>query len=473
MPETLKKQNIIRFIYISSIVIIFVFFLSISPPSIIEVYNQSHNDIPVGEIYRHMEIGQTFEAAYNYLSGIEVLLATFNRENKGTFIFRLREGFKSEDDWIVYPCDMRDVQDNSFFRFPVFPKKKHTKGKKYYFLLEAPYGEPGNAITIWSSSEDLYKDGEKIINGVPSQGDLVFKTVYELGWSLSFHTLTARLMITLNFLHNLFKNQVSYFVILLMLFLWAFIKFIEKYKIFQRKGGFLLVFGVVSLVVSLWIILLFMKKIEVFNQFHNTNTVGEIYGRKKVGQTFRAQHDHLTAIEVLMGIYNRKNTGELIFHLKGQGEDMTDLYHSRIDMLKIRDNQYHRFKFPEVKNSRGRKYSFYLEAPNARRGNAITIWSNGKEDKYREGTKIIDGEKIEGDLVFKTIYVVKPLKKINLFLGEITQNKPSPLNKKSFYVGIIILFVLTCSLFLTYITRVFVETCAAEGKRDKYKKFKS
>lgn len=420
-----------------------------------------------------MEIGQTFEAAYNYLSGIEVLLATFNRENKGTFIFRLREGFKSEDDWIVYPCDMRDVQDNSFFRFPVFPKKKHTKGKKYYFLLEAPYGEPGNAITIWSSSEDLYKDGEKIINGVPSQGDLVFKTVYELGWSLSFHTLTARLMITLNFLHNLFKNQVSYFVILLMLFLWAFIKFIEKYKIFQRKGGFLLVFGVVSLVVSLWIILLFMKKIEVFNQFHNTNTVGEIYGRKKVGQTFRAQHDHLTAIEVLMGIYNRKNTGELIFHLKGQGEDMTDLYHSRIDMLKIRDNQYHRFKFPEVKNSRGRKYSFYLEAPNARRGNAITIWSNGKEDKYREGTKIIDGEKIEGDLVFKTIYVVKPLKKINLFLGEITQNKPSPLNKKSFYVGIIILFVLTCSLFLTYITRVFVETCAAEGKRDKYKKFKS
>ena len=480
MAEISKKKNIVPSTYIFLIIFISIFFLLISPPSIIEVHNQSHNDIPVGEIYGHTKIGQTFEVHHDDLSAIEVLLANFNRENTGTFIFHLRDDLKSEDDLVLYNGDMREVQDNAFFRFS-FPKIENykgeeilfSKGKKYYFYLEAPHAEPGNAITIWSSSEDLYKDGERITNGVPSQGDLVFKTEYEVGWRLSFHTLAAKLMIILNFFLNFFKNQVFYFVILLMLFVWTFITFIKKFELFQKKGGVFLVFGIVFFTVSLSIVLLFMKKIEVYNQFDNTNTVGEIYGRKKVGQTFRAQHDHLMAVEVLIGAYNRKNTGELIFHLKGQGGDIIDLHHSRVDMLKIKDNRYHRFKIPEIKNSQDRKYFFHLEAPNARPGNAITIWSNDEEDKYREGAKIINGKETRGDLVFKTIYAVGPWEKIGLFLGEITQNKPSPLNKKSFYVGLIVSFVLICSLFLTCIARVFVEPHAAEGKRGKYRKAKS
>ena len=162
------------------------------------------------------------------------------------------------------------------------------------------------------------------------------------------------------------------------------------------------------------------------------------------------------AIEVLMGTFNRKNSGELIFHLKGQTGDIIDYHHSRLDMLNIKDNQYLRFKIPEINNSKDRKYFFYLEAPNAQPGNTITIWCNDEEDKYLEGTKIIDGEEMEGDLVFKTIYAVGLGEKIGLFLGEITRNKPSPLNKKLFYVVLIVFFILSCSLFLAYILRAFV-----------------
>lgn len=471
MPKIFKKKNIIPLTYIVLIIFISVFFLSVSPPTLIEVYNQSQNDIPVGEIYGSMKIGQTFEADHKGLSAIEVLLATFNRVNEGTFVFHLRDSLKSEDNMVWYNVNMREIQDNTFFRFSIpkirdYKGKKilFSKGKKYYFYLESPHAEPGNAITIWSSSENLYKDGEKIINGVPSQGDLVFKTEYELGWRLSYHTLSIRLMNILNYFLNIIKNQVIYFVILLMLFIWILITIVTKFEIFQRKGGIFFVFGIVFFVVSLWIVLLFMKKIEVYNQFVPNNAAGEIYGGKKVGQTFTAQHDHLIAIEVLMGTYNRKNTGELIFHMKGQAGDMIDLHHSRVDMLNIKDNWYHRFNVPEIKNSKGRKYFFYLEAPNSQPGNTITIWCNDEEDKYREGAKIINGEEMEGDLVFKTIYAVGLGGKISLFLGEITRNKPSPLNTKLFYVGLIVSFVLTCSLFLTYILRAFVETYVSKGK---------
>ena len=471
MPKIFKKKNVIPLTYIVLIIFISVFFLSISPPELIEVYNQSKNDISVGEIYGSKKIGQTFNADHKILSAIEVLLATFNRVNEGSIVFHLRDSLKSEDNMVWYNVNMSEIQDNTFFRFSI-PKIRNYKGekvlfskkKKYYFYLESPKAEPGNAISIWSSSKNLYKNGEKIINGVSSQGDLVFKTEYELGWRLSFHTLSKRLMNILHFIPNIIKNQVIYYVLLLMLFIWILITIVTKFEIFQRKGGLFFVFGFVVFIISICIVLLFLKKIEVYNQFAPNHVAGEIYGGKRVGQTFTAQHDHLMAIEVLVGTYNRKNAGELIFHMKGQAGDVIDLHHSRVDMINIKDNRYFRFKVPEIKNSKGRKYFFYLEAPNAQPGNAITIWCNDKEDKYREGAKIINGEEIEGDLVFKTIYAVGLGGKIGLFLGEITRNKPSPLNKKLFYVVLIILFILTCSLFLTYILRAFVETLYHNSK---------
>lgn len=464
MPKISKKKSKFPLTFIVLIIFISVFFLSISPPTLKEVYNQSQIDIPVGEITRHIQIGQTFKADYNNLRAIEVLLATFNRVNEGEFDFRLRSGVKNGDLLYKYWGNMKEVQDNTFFRFSI-PKSKDSKGneilflkgEEYFFFFRFVHSLPGNAITIWSSSENVYKNGEKIIDGVPSQGDLVFKTIYELGWRLSFHTLAKRFLKILNYILNIIKNQVFYFVLLLMLFIWLLVKIVTKFELFQRKGGLFLIFGIVVFMISLCIVLPLMKKIEVYNQFDPINATGEIYGEKRVGQSFTAQHDHLMAIEVLMGTYNRKNTGELVFHIKRQTGDIIDYHNSRVHMRNIRDNRYFRFKIPEIKNSKGKKYLFYLEAPYAQPGNAITIWCNEKEDKYREGTKIINGEEMEGDLVFKTIYAVGLGGKIGLFLEEITRNKPSPLNKELIYVMLIVSFILFCSLFLTYILRAFVE----------------
>jgi len=58
------------------------------------------------------------------------------------------------------------------------------------------------------------------------------------------------------------------------------------------------------------------QRVVVSNQLKNDIPVGEIYGEKKFGQSFVAEHNNLSAVEVLLATYNRKNTGKFIFHLK-------------------------------------------------------------------------------------------------------------------------------------------------------------
>jgi hypothetical protein len=199
----------------------------------------------------------------------------------------------------------------------------------------------------------------------------------------------------------------------------------------------------------------FLRKITVFNHLKHNIPVGEIHGDIQIGQTFLADYDGLSGIDVLMATYNRKNTGECIFHLKDDINRTEDLFSREIDISQIKDNTYFNFKFPKIRHSKGKKIYFYIEAPYSQPGNAITIWSNSK-DTYKEGEKIVNGVASEGDLAFKTKYRPGLKSSFDEFLGKITQNKPSPLNKKSFYVVLILLFIFGASLFLTLITKFFL-----------------
>ena len=282
------------------------------------------------------------------------------------------------------------------------------------------------------------------------------QTEGESGIRLSFNVLLARMIRFVNFFIHLFHNKVFYILLSIIVFIWAFITLIKKSDILNKRGGFILIYCIVFTLVFIWIFALFSRKIDVFNQPKNNTPVGEIYGKTKIGQTFAAQYNNLVSIEVLLATYNRKNTGDFIFHLKKDVSNPEDLFNYRGDISKVKDNKYFRFRFPEIKKAKGKKFYFYLEELQSRPGNAITIWANS-EDLYREGEKMVDGAPAEGDLVFKTIYDLGLKGNLAAFLGEITRNRPSPLNKKSFYVGLILLFVLSCSLFMTVLFKYFIK----------------
>lgn len=450
----MKKRRIYSIIFVAVVVLVGFLVLSVAFPRTVSITHNSQSETPVGEIYGEKKVGQTFEAEHNHLSGIEVLLATYERKNKGAFFFHLRSDVGSEEDVFKYKGKMPKVKNNRFFRFD-FPEISSSKGKKYYFFMQAPKASPGNAITIWSSSKDLYKGGEKIVDGTAAPGDLVFKTEYELGWRLSGAALIRRLGMILTFFGGLFQNKVFYFVLLLFGFLWGFVTLIQKAKLFQKKGGFFAVFSILLFLITGWIILLFSKKIVVFNQFQNTTSVGEIQGEMKVGQTFAASYNNLMAVELLMANYERELTGEIIFHLKKRVSASDDQVVKKVDAARIKNNRYFRYEFPQIPNSAEKTYYFYLEAPEAQPGNAATIWGTEK-DKYFEGEKIINGESAKGDLTFKTVYDVGLPQKASLFLGEITRAKPFPLSESWFYWTLVGLFLVSCSLFLTYLLKVFV-----------------
>ncbi|HWP47283.1 MAG TPA: hypothetical protein VNM22_08995 [Candidatus Limnocylindrales bacterium] len=167
----------------------------------------------------------------------------------------------------------------------------------------------------------------------------------------------------------------------------------------------------------------------VSHQLAFDQTVGEIFGDKKIGQTFRAEAKNLTGIEVFLATYARTNTFPIIFHLKETPDAPTDLFTQTLPAWQIRNNAYHRFRFPVIPDSQGKSYYFSLESPESRPGNAITAWRHS-EDRYKNGSLWIHGVEEKGDLTFRTVYESS----LGTFVEGLIQNKPFPLNRGIFYL---------------------------------------
>ncbi len=164
-----------------------------------------------------------------------------------------------------------------------------------------------------------------------------------------------------------------------------------------------------------------------FNQ-----TVGEIFGDKKIGQTFLAEARGLTGVDLFLATYARTNTFPVIFHLKETPHTPTDLFTQTLPARQIRNNAYHRFRFPAIPDSQGKSYYFFLESPESRPGNAITAWCYS-EDLYKNGSLFINGVEEKGDLTFRTVYESS----LDMFGEGLIQNKPFPLNKGIFYLTLL------------------------------------
>jgi len=140
--------------------------------------SQSQFSQPVGEIYGSHTVGQTFVSHQARLSGVDVLLATYARENTQLLMFHLKSSPSNADDIVTITVDAMAIKDNTYHQFSFSPLPD-SRDKSYYFLLESPQSVPGNAITIWHSPYDAYAEGELYINGQKQEGDLAFRTYYD------------------------------------------------------------------------------------------------------------------------------------------------------------------------------------------------------------------------------------------------------------------------------------------------------
>ncbi len=141
--------------------------------------DQPQVSITVGELLPSAAAGQTFVAEYSGLCRIEVLLATYDRSNTGPLTFHLRSSRDAREDLVTLAFDAADVVDNTYYVFK-FPPIRDSAGRSFYFCLEAAHAAPGNAITVWGSTEDVYPDGEAVLHGLEGNGvrDLTLRLGY-------------------------------------------------------------------------------------------------------------------------------------------------------------------------------------------------------------------------------------------------------------------------------------------------------
>lgn len=147
---------------------------------------EQHNE-PIGEIYGDTIVGQSFVATEDQLTRVDVKLATYARENTGDIIFGLREATSTQET-VSITVKAEAIKDNAYHSF-VFDPILESKGKLYVFTVSALESKPGNAITIWYSTDDVYSNGTAQINDKPIEGDLSFRTYYTytlLDFTVSF-----------------------------------------------------------------------------------------------------------------------------------------------------------------------------------------------------------------------------------------------------------------------------------------------
>ncbi len=128
---------------------------------------------------------------------------------------------------------------------------------------------------------------------------------------------------------------------------------------------------------------------------------GKIHGENRAGQSFLSRQKNLCRIDLLVAAYQQENTGQLILHLRDDPTSSADLATASVDVSDIMEGNWQAFTFPPILDSQDCQFYFYLEAPAALPGDAVSVWMS-TSDVYADGAAYADHQPIQGDLAFRT-----------------------------------------------------------------------
>ena len=132
--------------------------------------------------------------------------------------------------------------------------------------------------------------------------------------------------------------------------------------------------------------------------------LGELTGKRCIGQSFVVQRDDLHRVDVLVSTYGRRNTRDVVFHLRESPSTNDDLATVRLNASMLADCAYARFVFQPQSGSRGKTFYFCLESPESVPGDAITLWAYHRADLL-DAKVYRNGRPRGGQLVFGTFYL--------------------------------------------------------------------
>lgn len=132
-------------------------------------------DTQVGDINRNNSLQQSFIAEQDRLSVINVRLGTLDRVNQCTAMLTLLD--EGQNIVAERELDCASIIDNALYSFDFEPIAV-SKGKLFYLEIHSN-GTARNSITVWKSSQDVYRAGRLYKNGEEQTGDLSIALFYE------------------------------------------------------------------------------------------------------------------------------------------------------------------------------------------------------------------------------------------------------------------------------------------------------
>lgn len=183
--------------------------------------------------------------------------------------------------------------------------------------------------------------------------------------------------------------------------------------------------------------LIFVKKHLVLDIDANPNTrpSPNVFRDYTIGQTFTADKDYLSKIEVMLGTHSRENDKDVIFQLWEWTPEKNLVVQKKFNASTVQDNRYNSMEFRPQKRSKDKEYYFFFSSPASSADNSICAWMN-KEDIYRKGSFMLKRRPQEGDLVFR-VYFKRP---IAAELGRVVRQYSGIFGNELFLILVLIFF---------------------------------
>lgn len=158
-----------------------------------QIVNYENLDMTGLEIQGDFILGQTFLAPRDGLQRIDVMLRTYERQNTHDVTVYLKQSPDSPEVLYQETFNAATVWNNRWRRFE-FPPIPDSAGKTYFFYLASPDSVAGDAISVGGATGDFYDHGITYLAIGPAQGDLAFRTYYNLSTSKKLTMLGQRLV---------------------------------------------------------------------------------------------------------------------------------------------------------------------------------------------------------------------------------------------------------------------------------------
>jgi len=131
--------------------------------------------LAAGPLRQGETVGQTFVSAGPNLSSIDVVVATYGKKLASGFVkLHLRANPGTSHDIASATVQATKITDNMFVSLN-FPPIPDSKGRSFYFFMEAEQFASNDAVTTWISKSDIYRDGQFYRNGRPTAYDMLIR----------------------------------------------------------------------------------------------------------------------------------------------------------------------------------------------------------------------------------------------------------------------------------------------------------